>query len=346
MPRDRHWNEPNLGPTDVVHQHVVPRMYLAHFAIDGRVAAYDFEEDRGFDASVKDVAVRTGFYDVLIGRQKVSTESWLAVVEGAAASIIGRLIDDPKALLTLSTEDEEALGRFICAQMFRVQSFREDDGAMRQQLLQDIKERTRTFLENTAPSKEVGEDLWEYWQGKPDEWWLRESEPYQPASTAASMLSEVQGFSNILRAMPWRIGLADPGQTVYTSDNPVSRYRPPLALWAGFAAFTYFAPLSPKVLLRIGPGYDPNGQGRREQRDFSAWDTCLARHVITANASRFLYGPGPYVPPACAHECLQRLDSMKAACAAVGLSGQLAPHEKGYATNALERPMRSPPQPA
>jgi len=77
MSRDRYWKEPNLAPTNVVRQHTAARMYLSHFAVDGRIAVYDFDEDRQFDASVNDVAVQTGFYDVNVGRRKLSTETWL-----------------------------------------------------------------------------------------------------------------------------------------------------------------------------------------------------------------------------------------------------------------------------
>ena len=329
MAEDRRFNEPNLSPTDAVRQHTVPRMYLAHFAIDGGVPVYDLKEDKQFDSSVNNVAVRTGFYDVLIGRRKLSTESWLAAVEGTAASIISRLVDDPAALLTLSTEDEEALSRFICAQMFRVQTFRDWDAAMREQSLDQLKQAGRAYLENTEPPEEV-EAIWDAWIEKSDEWWFNEEGPYQVAETAASMLGEVQGFSNLLRAMPWRIGLADGRLSVYTSDNPVSRYPLATARRPAFVAFRYFIPLSSRLILTIGPGFDPEPRQRYRQ-DFTFWETSLARHVVTREASRFLIGCGPYVLPQCARECLQRIVSAKVSDAAAGLRGDLSDRERGYA---------------
>lgn len=310
MSRDRYWKEPNLAPTDVVRQHTVARMYLAHFAIDGRVPVCDFEEDRQFDASVNDVAVRTGFYDVCVGRQKLSTESWLATIEGVASAIIRRLVANPDELLTLSNEDEEALSRFICAQMFRVQAFRDSDAAMRQQVLDHVKKMGRAFLERTETPDDA-EEIWRAWMTKPDEWFLHEEEPYQPAGTAAFMLGEVPGYSNLLRAMPWRIGLVDAGSVVYTSDNPLSRHPLPTVRFPGFPMWWYFLPLSPTVLLRIGPGLAEGSQPARVRKDFSVWETSFARHVVSENASRFLYGPGPYLPKGCATYCLRRIDKQR-----------------------------------
>ncbi len=330
MAEDHRYHEPNLSPTDAARQHTVPRMYLARFAIDGRVPVYDLEEDRQFDASINNVAVRTGFYDVLIENRKVSSESWLAAIEGLAASIIGRLVDDPQALLTLSTEDEEALSRFICAQIVRVQTFRDSDAAMRQKMLDELKQFGRAYLERNEPPEEV-EAIWDEWMEKPDEWWFNEEEPYQPAKTGAFMLGSVQGFSNLLQAMAWRIGLADVNLSVYTSDNPVSRNAPPMARWPGFAAFRYFMPLSSRLILAIGPGLDPDARPRY-RKDFTWWETSFARHVITREASRFLFGRGPYVSQECAVGCLERIDTAKVEDAKEGFQGDLSNRERGYVT--------------
>lgn len=307
MSRDRYWKEPNLAPTNVVRQHTVARMYLAHFATDGRVTVYDFEEDRQFDASVNDVAVRTGFYDVRIGGRKLSTESWLSTIEGVASAIIRRVVANPDELLTLSEEDEKALSRFVCAQMFRVQAFRDSNAAMRQRFLDHAKKMGRAFLER-AEKPDDAEEIWRAWMTKPDEWWFKQEEPYQPAETVAFMLGEVPGYSNLLRAMPWRIGFVDVGSLIYTSDNPVSRHPLPTVRFAAFPMWWYFLPLSPSVLLQIGPGLARDGQPARMRKDFSVWEACFARHVISVDASRFLYGPGPYVPKPCAATCLWRLD--------------------------------------
>jgi len=307
MSRDRYWKEPNLAPTNVVRQHTAARMYLSHFAVDGHIAVYDFDKDRQFDASVNDVAVQTGFYNVYVGRRKLSTETWLSAIEGAASAIIRRVVGSPNELLALPAADEEALSRFICAQMFRVQAFRDRDAAMRQQLLDRVKEAGRAFLERTE-TPEDAEKIWAAWATKPDEWFLREEEPYQPAKTATFMLSEVQGFANALRQMPWRIGIVDPGLSLYTSDNAVSKHPVPTIRFNPFQMWWYFLPLAPLVLLQIGPRFAEEGQPKRVVKDFTAWETSFARHIVSKGASRFLYGPGPYLAKECAAACLSRLD--------------------------------------
>ncbi len=115
------------------------------------------------------------------------------------------------------------------------------------------------------------------------------------------MLSEVQGFANLLRAAPWHIGVAPDSIQLYTSDNPVAGYLNPVRSWwegAAFASFTYFVPLSPKVLLKIErrPNRKDNEElqprGKRRRKDFSEWGISFARHVVTHNARRYLYGEG------------------------------------------------------
>ncbi len=122
---------------------------------------------------MRNVAVRTGFYDIWVEGRKLSTESWLATIESAAASIISGLGANPDMLLSLSDEDEVALSRFLCAQMFRVQAFRDSDAVMRQQLVDHLKQAGRAFLGRTE-SPEVAARIWEVWKDKPDEWFLHE----------------------------------------------------------------------------------------------------------------------------------------------------------------------------
>ena len=69
------------------------------------------------------------------------------------------------------------------------------------------------------------------WHEKPFHKRYGEEEPSQPASTTNHLLGEVQGFANVLRAAPWRIGDTPKHGQMYTSDNPVSRYLRPVRPW-------------------------------------------------------------------------------------------------------------------
>ena len=131
------------------------------------------------------------------------------------------------------------------------------------------------------------------------------------------MLGEVRGFANILRAAPWRIGFAPDSIRLYTSDNPVAGYLHPVRIpgeGAAFSSFTYFMPLSPRVLLKIDRRPDRKGDkevqpcGERRRCDFSEWEISFARHVVTNDAIRYLFGEGPIVSKDCAASCLERID--------------------------------------
>lgn len=310
--KDRYWKEPTLGWTEAVRQHYVPKMLLARFAVSRRIAVYTIEDGRTFSATVNRIALASRFYDVAVARLAVSAETWLSQVEGDAAPVIERLVSNPDDLPRLSPADQNILARFICALRFRSPTMREIDDQLRQQVLDHVKQVGKRWLEKEEPND--AEEIWRAWSRKPDEWFLHEDEPYQPAAMTAFLLGEVQGFANILLAMPWRIGLADPDQNVYSSDNPVAAHPIPTYSFPGFAWHVYFLPLSPRVVLKIGPGLSKDSAERR-RADFSPWETCYIRHVVTNSAMRHLYGRGPYIPKQCAAACLRRLDTVSVAYA-------------------------------
>ncbi len=320
-----HFREPNLAPTETARQHFVPRFYLANFADGGVIEACDLENGREFRASVEDVAVRRGFGDLEVGGQALSTETWLAYLETAAAPVLRRLAAEPATVLALSPAEEHDLSRFIAAQRFRVPAFRTFEQRMAGSLVEQVKEFARRWLYNTEPRDEADE-IWAVWEAKPDWWWLQQNGPVGNARDAAIMLGEVQGFANLARAMPWRAGWVNSRSHLYTSDNPMSGYLPPVRPWwsgAGFADHAFFLPLSTRALLLIGStGQRASLQPRGERRcqDFSLWETAFARHVVTAEAERFLYGPGPYVSKECADSCLGRLGEARL-CDAMLLQG-------------------------
>ena len=131
------------------------------------------------------------------------------------------------------------------------------------------------------------------------------------------LLGEVQGWANLLVAMPWRTGLVYSTLPLYTCDNPVASYLTPVRpFWSGgaLAEHTYIYPLSPQVLMWIDPlPYSKHSQprGARTRKDFSEWETSFARHVITRSATRFVYGTKSPLSRECAISCLERIDWSK-----------------------------------
>lgn len=301
----RRWVEPNLADTDVVRQHVVPRFWLRHFTLGGRIDAFEVKTGVTFTTSVENVAVQARFYDVAKGRRHLSTESWLADLEAEAAPIMRLLIEDPSRLLDLGPSEENTFARFLCAQFMRVPTRRNYETTLRETTVDWVKDFARKYTDKELGEEESAE-LWKFWDRKPDEFFLREEEPYQPAATTASMLGQVQGFGNILKAMPWRIGRVSE-YPLYLSDNPVSRFPLPTRRFPSFADHVYFIPLNPKTMLRIGHGIGSSRRGTRTVRDFNAWQTSFARHVVTTDSDKYLFGQGPYVDEQCAVSCMDRL---------------------------------------
>lgn len=316
MDSDKYWSEPILSPTKVKRQHYVPQVFLRAFAVDGKVRVVDLDnEDKEYKTSTVNVAVEKYYYNIDLGDIQVSTEDWLAQLERSAAPVIRKLVEDPDSAMNLSVEEEIYIARFITALRFRTPSFRDWNDKMIESMLLQIKDMLKKQVYHQH-SKRKAEAIWDEMKDKPDHWWFNESEPQTPTATAAFMLGEVQGFANLIRAAPWRIGTTPDSIRLYTSDNPVSGYLRPVRPWwegAAFASFTYFVPLSPEILLKIERRPDQKEdneiqpQGERRRSDFSSWEISFARHVVTNNARRYLYGEGLIVPRDCAVGCLERI---------------------------------------
>lgn len=311
------WNEPILSTTQTKRQHFVPRLYLDNFArTDGKIRVFDLQEECEFVSSPENVAVQTRFYDITLEGQGYSAEDWLAGLESDASSILRLLVDDPHAIARLTDEQENNLSRFIAALIIRTpfkrQELNDTFDAINSQIEQIL---LPQFVHQFGETQ--GFAKYEEWQAKPLHERYGEEEPTQPASTTNFLLSEVQGFANLLRGAPWRIGSTLGNMRLYSSDNPVSRYLSPVRPWwevGAFSSFHYFLPLSPKLLLKIERRPDSSDLeeaitwGERRKKDFSEWEVSMARHIISRDASRHIYGDGLVVSKQCAVSCLDGIE--------------------------------------
>jgi hypothetical protein len=126
-----------------------------------------------------------------------------------------------------------------------------------------------------------------------------------------------------------------PHVRLYTSDNPMSGHLPPVRPWwegGAFASMNYYIPLSPSVLFKIGrrPYEDdrPVGvSGDRVTKDFNAWHVGMALHIVSANASRFLYGDGPIIKRDDARRDLETYEQRAVAAAKMWLGHSDQPPE-------------------
>lgn len=314
----RFWREPNLAPTEVRRQHYVPQFYLRAFAgADGRFDYVDLDTGRSRRAGPRDVAWEPNFNDVIGSGERFSTEGWLAQVEDAAAPIVKDLIEQPSKIVSLSPIDEMLLARFLAALRFRGPAFRAEVADVQAQIGSQI----RRMLDHLSsqPGYQRLSGWWNENMSQPDAWLASHGKPVDVAGLAAAQLEEVTGYANLLRAMPWRIGSMPTGRRLFTSDNPLARWLNPIQVMrlgaAPFTAFEYYIPLSPTILLRIGPWrldretQAGETQAERVHRDFSAWDFAFALDVITTSSGRFLCGDGAFRSRKSSDENLQRIEN-------------------------------------
>ncbi|MCH8805972.1 MAG: DUF4238 domain-containing protein [Planctomycetes bacterium] len=319
MTENQRWDEPRFSSTDVKRQHYVPRMLLKPFtSSDGRLQVTDFNESRVFRTSLENAAVESRFNDETIRGIPASTENWLSKIEGKAAPVIRKLIEDPDGILCLSLNEEIALARFVTAMRFRTPSFRAEMNRTFEPVVAQIKKLAKEQLFHMFP--DTAAETWAEWSEKPDHQWLQEEHEPEPASVSNSLLGEINGHKNLILAAPWRIGRTAASLKIYIGDSGVSPYLTPVRPWwegAAFASFAYYLPLSPAVLFvaerRTNYPETSEGstleeiRGSRRRADFSKGATSFARHVVTASAHRFVFGDATVVPRDCAYQCLDEI---------------------------------------
>ena len=209
------------------------------------------------------------------------------------------------------------LARFIASLVFRSPAKRTELQSAFEDIDSQIKGLIQGQLLHQVGDAE-GARRFDEWNSKPFHERYGEPNPTEIGQVTNKLLGELQGFANLLRAAPWRIGRALGTRELYISDNPVSAYWPPtnVSWWPrAFADYEYYLALSPNVLLKIGrrrgsaaPVTPASLEGQRVCRDFKPWEVSLARHIVTSQASRFLYGAARHVDRTCATTCLENID--------------------------------------
>ena len=281
-----------------------------------KIRVFDLLENCEYVSTLRNVAVEARFYDVTVEGHNYSAEDWLAKIESDASSVIQVLLEDASAIETLSDKQECSLSRFMAALSLRTPFKRQELNHIFDDISPQIEQKVHgQFLHQLGEAQ--GRAEFEEWRAKPFQERCGE-QPTQPATITNVLLGEVQGFANLLRSAPWRLGNVLGRLRLYTSDNPVSRYLRPVRPWwdeGGFSSFHYYLPLSPELLLKIERRPDSNDsdkgfspRGERRKKDFSEWEISMARHIVSRDASRYLYGNGFLVSKQCAVSCLDRIE--------------------------------------
>lgn len=298
------WNEPVLNETHTKRQHFVPQMYLKRFTRkDGKIRVIDLRESQEHISSLKNVAVQSRFYDTNLNGQSYSAEDWLAEVENRASPILDQLVGEPSKITALTDEQEDSLARFIAALFFRT--------PLRLQFLSDMTDDAYTkrmqmgmayLVNNCGIGEDKAIEAYREFKASPIYKELQRKKTNDIVLLMNNLLGEVQGFGNLFRAAPWRLGNVLGPKRLFTSDNPVARALPSYQqspFPRVFIQYEYYLALSPDVLLQIYPKPLSNGTrekdlpwGGRQCKDFDAWEGEIARDIIGRNAKRFIYDQG------------------------------------------------------
>jgi hypothetical protein len=304
-------------PTKVKVQHYMPQLYLRQFAsTDGRVVVTNVDTGRRFASGTPVIGAERHFYDFEEDGQKLSSESWLERLETAVAPIVRSLSDDPDVLLMLPDAEEVTLARFLTSFRFRTYHYREMILKLKREFEPRAKEIVRGAAFEFLPPNSA-QAYWEALRDDPSEWWMEDERTGSLAQWTARALGRLPGFANLLRSMPWRIGLVPPERPLYAVDSGLGIYtsvvRPK---WdrGGFVFLRYYFPLSPRVLLQVNPwdwrkGPPQSAVGTRQRRDFSLWEAEFAAKVLTSSAYRDAYGGARIVGREDARAWLAKYDS-------------------------------------
>jgi len=171
MEGDKSWNEPNLSPTKVKRQHYVPRLFLRAFSLDDKIRVVDLNDGKEYRASTANIAIESHFYNENIADIQLSTEDWLARLEGYATPVIDKLLNDPNSIMSLSVEEEFSIARFLVALRFRTPAFREYNDKISTSIIQQIKDMAEKQIYHQHDKKEA-DSIWEQIKNKPDHWWF------------------------------------------------------------------------------------------------------------------------------------------------------------------------------
>jgi hypothetical protein len=129
---------------ETTRHHYVPRFYLRRFSRDDRVKVVRRDQQKEFEATTKDAAVRTHFYTIGLddGSRSTEIEDFLSKVEGQASTVL-RILDNRGSP---DAEQREWFSFFLALQLVRGPDIR----ATRREFTTEV---MRMLVENLPRSK-------------------------------------------------------------------------------------------------------------------------------------------------------------------------------------------------
>lgn len=182
-------------------QHYVPQFLLRGFVdpATARLHVFDKQTENSFTKSPKRIGADHGFYDHTDSEgEPASIDPMLTQLEDASAPIVQRLREAETASV-LTASDRDLLALFCTAQMTRVPAKFAMQHDMMQLLREELMRRGQARI------------------GQPD--------PEQTRLAALQLITQARTFVPSLLAKLWVVGKAPPDDSLYLSDNPISRYN-------------------------------------------------------------------------------------------------------------------------
>jgi hypothetical protein len=193
---------PDSKYANVKNAHIVPRMYLANWAVDEKIGVRLVRERRTLIQSIEKVGTRRQYYKRQRpdGTEIHDVEWTLAEIEGTAAPVLNSLEDE----WPLDSETKLKLATLLAVQLLRGPRWRGvwEDG-------------TRRFLDEYPDPPDASPE-----QLEEDEQWL-----LGDTNRLIHMLSMTPTMATALVSMHWTL-LGFPADVIATSDHPV-------VLWPG-----------------------------------------------------------------------------------------------------------------
>lgn len=122
--------------------HYVPQVLLKNFSFSKKgeryVFAFDKHAERTFAPNIARIVAERGFYEIEVDGNKMSFEAIFSDLEGMAAPVLKKLIENEN-LTCLTPEDSETLLVFIAFQYWRVKKQREVFKGLNEDMCEHIK---------------------------------------------------------------------------------------------------------------------------------------------------------------------------------------------------------------
>jgi len=216
-------------------QHYVPQFLLRNFGNGKKDQLFVFDKQAGtsFRSNCRNVAAESRFYDIEFEGGRVTLEVFLGDLEAAAKPLLQRMLDTDSASIP-DVLERVTLGSFFAVQLVRTRAAREQFGALRDAIAENLKARARSAEELEKITKYV-----------------------EPPDTNTQKLLSFRTLMEAPRKLGpyfaekvWHLVATNRARPFIIGDNPLAMHnaedtKPGAHLGLGVRSIQLFFPLSP-----------------------------------------------------------------------------------------------------